>query len=143
MASFVMDLKQLHSDGKKPEFIKTMNSRFHKDMYSYTRLIDASPSFCLCTYCEKTDVMNNVICPIHDKFMRMTQGLEVAAPIFACSEFSEKEELYNYLNYYYDNDVLSSKKLGALIPEIRRKFKEEWEKQKELWDDKTEVVVIE
>lgn len=124
--------KTANSD-ERPVFVKTLNSRYRKELYSYSRLVDASANFCLCTYCSKTDIVNGKICDNHDKFMRMTQEMEIAAPVFACSDFVELEGVYNHLNDYYDNGVLSPDVLKARIPEVTERVKEQWKAQEALW----------
>ena len=114
-------------------FIKTYNSRYEKDLYSYSRLVDASSSFCLCSYCEMSNIPEGIICQKHEKFMRLTEELEIAAPVFACAEFVELEGSCNYLSLYYDGDNLSSKSVGAIMPQIRDRIRQQWKAQKELW----------
>jgi len=133
MPEFYLDMRKPDNNGERPTFIKTHNSRYKKDLWSYYKLVDASGAFCLCTYCAKSDIPNGKICPMHDKFMRVTEEMKIAGPVFACGEFEESEEIYNYLNDYYDNGVLSSEMIGARIPEVREKIKEQWKAQKELW----------
>jgi len=122
-------------------FVNTYNTRFKVDMYSDHRLVNTSPHFCLCTSCVKSDLEKGVICERHDEFMRMTQRLQIAAPVFACPDFVEGEDLYNYLDPHFDEDSLTFCKES--LPwidhnesevEHSRKLKRDWDLQVEYWE---------
>ena len=125
-------------------FNNEYNVRFKIPMYSDERLTNKAPFFCLCTKCAKSDLGNDVVCSKHEAFMRMTQELKIAAPVFACQNFVASEDLYNFLDafydeksgYFLDNDV--SRNGGNIIidAEHSRKLQREWKAQLALWGSK-------
>jgi hypothetical protein len=102
-------------------------------MYNDSRLVNAASNFCLCSSCSKSDIREGVICPIHEEFMKMTETLKIAGPIFACGEFKELEGVYNFLDQYYDGNKLSTEKSMAEYYEHTAKTREEWKAQKKIW----------
>jgi len=116
-------------------FIKVYNARFKTQMWTDSRLVNTSPNFCLCSSCAKSDLTEGVICPIHEEFMKMTESLKIACPIFACGEFVELEAAYNFLDMYYNEDspMLSTEKSMSKYYEHVAELREEWKAQKEKW----------
>lgn len=92
-------------------------------MYCDSRLANAAANFCLCSSCSKSDITEGVICPIHEKFMKLTQELELAAPVFACPYFDELKGGTDYLSVFCDTDNKVS----------LDRMKDQWEAQKMIW----------
>ena len=105
-------------------FVKKNNTRFNMPMWTDERLVNMSSFFCLCTTCAKSDIRPGIICPIHEKFMKLTQELKIAGPIFACPEFVELEGYPNFLDLDYK----------PLIPSNFERIKDEWSAQLEKWE---------
>jgi hypothetical protein len=116
-------------------FVKILNARFNQEMWTDKRLSNAAPNFCLCSCCTKSDIREGIICPIHDKFMKITQEMNIAAPIFACPEFVELEGFANLVNLYLKEDVISLDKRNLAINDYTQYCKQidEWVAQKERW----------
>jgi hypothetical protein len=117
-------------------FIKVYNARFKEQMWTDSRLVNTAPNFCLCSNCAKTDVTKNIICPIHEEFMKMTESLKIAGPVFACGEFKSQDDDFNFLDQYYDDSgfLLSTEKSMSQYYEHITKLREDWKAQKEKWD---------
>jgi hypothetical protein len=111
------------------------NRRFKKNMWTDTRLVNAAPNFCLCASCAKSNIREGVVCPIHDKFMGTTQELKIAAPIFTCLEFEELINGRNYLDQYYDGNLLSRAKAKTIarFHEVNEELSQEWQAQRRRW----------
>jgi hypothetical protein len=116
-------------------FIKVHNARFKTPMWTDSRLVNTAPDFCLCSSCAKSNIRENVICPIHDEFMKMTESLKIACPVFACGEFEELKNTYNYLDQYYDDSglQLSTEKSKAQYYEHVANLKADWKAQNMKW----------
>jgi len=120
-------------------FVNAFDNRFKVPMYCDERLQNKTPFFCLCTNCKKSDITGNIICQKHDAFMRMTQELRVTAPVFSCQDFEESDDLYNYLDSFYDerSSLFIDSRNGNTIlidAEHSRKLQSEWKAQLALWE---------
>ncbi len=119
-------------------FLRIYNKRFKRDMWTDDRLSNSASHFCLCTMCRKSSINEGVICRVHESFMRMTEELGIAAPVFACSEFREGKELYNYLDPHFNRDarVFFNTHYGREETDNNKskRLKVEWEAQKKLWN---------
>ena len=104
-------------------------------MFTDSRLVNTAANFCLCSSCSKTDITKGIICATHEAFMRMTESLKVAAPVFACGEFVEKDDAYNFLDQYYDGPDLSTRKSMSGYYEYMDRIKRDWKAQKEIWKE--------
>ena len=120
-------------------FVNAFDNRFKVPMYCDERLQNKTPFFCLCTKCAKSNLGNSVVCSKHESFMRMTQELKVSAPVFSCLDFVEADDLYNYLDAFYDekSDYFLDSRNGNTIlidAEHSLKLQSEWKAQLALWD---------
>jgi hypothetical protein len=114
-------------------YIKVFNKRFDVLMWSDSRLVNTSANFCLCSSCAKSDITVGIICPKHDEFMNLTQNLKLAAPVFACLDFEELPNVHNYLDQYYDNEMLCSYAPFTKMYEEQDRIRRQWEAQQERW----------
>jgi hypothetical protein len=114
-------------------FKKMFNSRFRRDMVTDSRLVNAAPNFCLCSSCNNSDIRNGVFCTQHGEFMKMTESLGLAAPIFACDNFVEIPGGMNYLDQYFDGEKLTEEKAYHMSRHYDIRIKREWQGQQETW----------
>jgi len=116
-------------------FVLVRSARFKIPMWSDSRLVDLSPPFCLCSSCAKGDIVKGKICQKHDEFMKMTQALQIAAPVFSCPDFAELEGGYNFLDDYYDGNKFSTASSGNGDAVLRHKIKLDWDAQVGYWKE--------
>ena len=112
-------------------FVKWNSPRFNGlEVWSDSRVVNASSHFCLCTNCKQTNILKGIICDKHEKFMKLTQELEIAGPIFSCPDFKESGS-YNLMDMYYDGTKFSKEMSGA--KRVEAEVKRQWLAQVDKW----------